>query len=133
MLVLLGISSLAAALAPVPRESGESTSSTTSTTERPGPGPTGGKLVRRTIDAQARRPERIRVSVGDQLALTVRSKRVEQFEIPGLGLIEDAGPLSPARFNLLAEREGGFEVRQVGGRGAIGVIRVDRARSGDST
>ncbi len=122
MLLLLGVSTLAAALAP-PRSQRTGPASTTSTQTDPAT-PTGGELVRETIDAQANRPQRFRIGVGDQLSLEVYSTRVVQVEIPRLGLTDNAAPLSPARFDLLAEREGSFEVRLQASRRAIGVIEV---------
>jgi len=121
MLMLLGVSTLAAALAPPRSERTASTSTTTSTTQAT---PAGGELVRGTIDAQAKRQQRIRIGLGDQLSLEVRSTRVVQVEIARLGLTDSAAPLSPARFDLLAERQGSFEVRLQESRREIGVIEV---------
>ncbi|MEO8091939.1 MAG: hypothetical protein ABI726_04430 [bacterium] len=124
MLMLLGISTLAAALAPPRSERAASTSTTGSTTQATPLTPAGGELVRGTIDAQAKRPPRIRIGLGDQLSLEVRSTRVVQVEIARLGLTDSAAPLSPARFDLLAERQGSFEVRLQESRREIGVIEV---------
>ncbi len=124
MLMLLGVSTLAAALAPPRSERTASTSTTTSTTQATPPTPAGGELVRGTIDAQAKRQQRIRIGLGDQLSLEVRSTRVVQVEIARLGLTDSAAPLSPARFDLLAERQGSFEVRLQESRREIGVIEV---------
>ena len=84
MLVLLFLSSLAAALAPV--DTGrEETTSTTSTTDTTARASTEGKLVRATLDARGKGEPRVRVSVGDQLQLRVRTTRPGTVELVGLG------------------------------------------------
>ena len=105
MLVLLGVSTLLASLAPPP---GSRTDSSTSTSPRTAKQASrnGGELVRREIDAQASRPEVIQVPAGDQLALEVSSDRVAEIEIGLLGLLDTAAPLSPARFDVFAEEPG---------------------------
>ena len=124
MLILLGISTLAAALAPTPNRSGTAARSTATTTREPPEVPEGGKLVRATIDADARPPETVEVPLGDQLALQVRSRRPGEIEILGLGLIEDVARLAPARFDILARRPGRFELRRVDSRERVGVLMV---------
>ena len=123
MLVLLGMSTLAAALAPPPPKPDETTS-TTSTTQPSPQEPTGGELVEATIKAQAKKPEKLHIPRGDQLALTVESKRAGQVQIQGLGLIEDVAPLSPARFDLLADHRGSHEVRLLQPKRKLGVIEL---------
>ena len=132
MLVLLGTSTLAAALVPPPQEQDPPTSSTTS--PRTSPVPTDGQLLRAKLDAEPaqkrhaaqKRPEVVRVPLGDQLALEVHSKEVRQIAIRGLGLIDDAAPLSPARFDILARRPGSFPVEVVEPPRRIAVIEVPR-------
>jgi hypothetical protein len=108
MLVLLGISTLGAALVPAPEQPDETT--TTSSSAPPTPFSSGGELLRERIRADSDRPRTIRVPLGDQLALAVGSKRFGQIQIPRLGLIEDVAPLAPARFDILAQTEGRFDV-----------------------
>jgi hypothetical protein len=75
MLVLLGVSTLAAALVPVePPSDDEETTGATDPLPRPEPR---GRLVRKRISAQDERPARIRIRTGDQLELTVASKRAD--------------------------------------------------------
>ena len=106
MLVLLGVSTLLASLAPPPGpRTGSSTTSGTSRTAKERP-KGDGQLLRREIDAQANRPEVIQIPAGDQLALEVSSDRVAEIEIGLLGLLDTAAPLSPARFDVIAEEPG---------------------------
>jgi hypothetical protein len=121
MLVLLAMSMLAAALAPSPGDD-ETTSSTTSTTTAGHRAPAGGELVEAKLDADAARPQTIRVPLGDQLSLAVSSRRAGQAQIAGLGLVEDVARLAPARFDLLADHRGRYEVRLVDPPRTLGVI-----------
>ena len=127
MVILLVTSTVAAALVPPPPEPDSTT--TTTTSPRTSPVPTGGELVRATIDADAERPKTVEVPLGDQLALTVRSKRAGQIAVRGLGLVEDVLPLAPARFDILANRTGRFDVVLLQPeRRRLGVIEVKRDR-----
>src|SRR5688500_13527412 len=120
MVVLLVASTAAAQLVPAPEPSGEPTRSTT--TEKPTPPSQRGGLVSATVKADADGVETVRVPVGDQLSLEVRSGRAGEIEIRGLGLLEDVAPLSPARFDILARDEGRFEVRRVQPRERLALL-----------
>jgi hypothetical protein len=128
MLVLLVASSVAAALVPrVERPGDESTTTesteTTTTVEEPA-----GRLVERTLDAEAKKPQTIRVQTGDRLELLVRSPEVAQVSIPSLGLLENAAPLDPARFDLLLEKTGEHAVRVLDRSRPLGEIVVAAPR-----
>jgi hypothetical protein len=128
MLVLLGVSTLAAALVP-PQAQREDTASETATeatrseAHRPP-----GRLVKAKIDASRRRPRTIDLRSGDELSLVVRSRAPDQAEIPAFGLLEDVGRDDPARFDLLPERTGSFEIRLVEAGRVIGRIAVGPER-----
>jgi hypothetical protein len=130
MLLMLGISTLAALLAPTVRRDGSATESTTTTRdEQTQPREPSGRLVRATIDA-SRRPRTVRIRAGDQLALVVRSKRPDGVEIPRLGELDDVDPVSPARFDLLPPA-GRYVVRLVERGEPIGqiVVRSEGAKT----
>jgi hypothetical protein len=111
MLVLLAVSTLAAAL--VPPQNGDDTTSSNSRTRatesgRAGEGPKPpGRLVSRTIRVA---PHGV--------------ARVNEVAIPALGQLEALTPEAPARFDLLPERTGVFEVRLVEAKRVIGRIAV---------
>src|SRR5262245_37962274 len=115
MLVLLFLSSLAAALAPVEQRRDESSSTTTSTTTAETK-TEGGALVRKTLDARRKRTPSVQAQVGDQLQLLVKSDRPAIVELPAFGLTEDVDPVAPARFDVLLRRPGEYQVRELGGR-----------------
>ena len=122
MLVLLGVSTLAAALVP-PRSLKDATSTGTTTTQ-PAPGPepapgTGGRSLMATMilgkgqipvlagrACKRDKPRCDPIEVGDQLALTVKSEKPVELEIPSFGLVAVANRNLPARFNLLFDEPG---------------------------
>jgi hypothetical protein len=128
MLVLLAVSTLAAALVP-PQDGDDATSSNSRTRaietgrsgERPKPP---GRLVSRTIRVVPHGVARVNVRLGDQLALAVRSGVADEVAIPALGQFQALTPEAPARFDLLPERTGVFEVRLVDAKRVIGRIAV---------
>lgn len=135
LLVLLFLSSLAAALAPV-RQTGKSvsTSSTdTSTTEATASPPTlpatGGSvgapgLINQSVDAATKKAPLIRAGVGDQLQLRVTSQRTGTVELVNIGPTEDVGPQQPAFFDVLLRDEGTYPVRLLGTDSEIARIKV---------
>jgi hypothetical protein len=123
MLVLLGVSTLAAALVPVERDSAGDETTTTATETGKDAEPTG-DLLRQSIDADARKPKTIVMSLGDQLELAVRSCRADQAEIAALGELEDVHPDAPARFDLLPFATGTYAVRLVDADRRVGEIEV---------
>ena len=123
MLMLLFVSTLAAALVPPPESDEEDTATRAAApTEQPT-----ARTVVRTLDAGSKRTETIRVATGDRLVLTVRSPRPAQVEIFGLGQLEDAAPESPARFDLLLDEPGEYEIRLLASGRSLGRIVAGRA------
>jgi hypothetical protein len=122
MLALLVLSSIAAALVPIERQA---TRDTTTTAAAP-PAPTG-RSVEAKVDADAGRPKRIAIRLGDSLGLTVSSQSPALVEVVGLGLTDDVDPNAPARFDLRPYERGSYPVRLVGDR-RIGLIEVGPRR-----
>ncbi len=127
MLVLLVLSSVAAALVPVEerqRDESSTTTTSTSTSELPS-----GGLLSRSIDVATRKPTRIKAQAGDLLELVVTSPRPAQVAIPALDELEDTDPELAARFNLYLLDTGKYPVEVIetdGGEGRrIGSIDVE--------
>jgi hypothetical protein len=122
LVALLVVSTLAAALtAPGPeRESQPTEGASESESGSPEPG----RLVEARLNASAKHPSHVEAQRGDQVALTVRSASPGQVEIPAFGLLEDVGPGAPARFDLLPQRTGSFDVRLAGSGRPIGRLVV---------
>ncbi|HZJ29068.1 MAG TPA: hypothetical protein VFD37_03655, partial [Solirubrobacterales bacterium] len=127
MLILLAISVAAAALAPEPadRDSDQSAAQTelpegagwgdesdadggASDGGDAGDGGAEGRLTRTVAVGDT--VQRVRVARGVHLTLLMRGDEAAEVEIPGLGLIEWMDPAAPARFELLLDRPGRYEV-----------------------
>jgi FtsP/CotA-like multicopper oxidase with cupredoxin domain len=120
MLVLLVLSSIAAALIPLDRSHlSDSTTSTTTTPAAPQ-----GTLITKRISTTARTGPTIHMKVGDELRLTVTSPVPNMVEIPAFGELEDVDPDLAAQFDLLAFDSGSFAIRLVDPPGLVGRIDV---------
>lgn len=118
MLVLLGISTLAAALVPPDGQPGGDTSATKTTPAQEqavaGAGRVpNGRALSVSIEVGGPKTPVVPVAVGDQLSLTVGVSKADQVEIRAFGLLAAAAPEAPARFDLLAEQEGEYAIRLV--------------------
>ena len=93
------------------------------------PGPLGDRP--RPISFSAARPKGRRLEAGRPATVTVKVPAPGQVEVEGLGLISPAAPLTPARFDLLEQRTGRYEIRFTPARGgearSAGTLRIVRA------
>jgi len=139
LLVLLFLSSLAAALAPVPEQTGTESSTTGSSTTTadaptlPDPETGDARVVTQKVDASAPRPVLIRVRVGDRLRLKVTSQRPGTVELVDLGPTEDVGPNQPAFFDVLLREEGSHPVQFLDTERDIAQIEVSPPRTPPAT
>lgn len=125
LVVLMLVSTVAAALAPQRRPSSESTE--TGTTATRAPSPPSGELIEEVIPARPERPLVIEAEPGDQLSLTVRVAEPQPVSIEALGLTSFATPADPARFDILL-RERRTAAIEVGGDGERALVgRIDAA------
>jgi hypothetical protein len=124
MLALLLIASIAAYLVPVEPPGEESSTTSTTAAELPEPG----DLVRARIDAGREKRPTIKITLGDQLALTVAAPRPDRVEIAGLGELADVDPAAPARFDLLPSEPATYPVRLLDAGRIAGRIEVSRRR-----
>jgi hypothetical protein len=114
MLILLGLSTLAAALVPQRAMRNGTTTGTTTTQSAP----TTSSLPNTDVPPQVAEitvggkkfPVVAPVHVGDQLTLLVRSRRPREVSIPEFGLIGFATQDTPARFELLPTSPGVFGI-----------------------
>lgn len=121
MLVLLGISTLAAALVP-PRAFRDQTGSTATETEATETAPAtgapqagqGGQAVQVRIFVGGRTTPVVPLALGDQLSLTVCTRETtDLLEIPLIGRVEPVRPGVPTYFNLLPRQKGSYALRFV--------------------
>jgi hypothetical protein len=137
MLVLLCVSTLAAALVPAPESDETPAGGTDTVSEEParGGGATGvetdaaeARVLRRRVRVGSERPPLIRVRPGDELRLSVSGRVGQEISIPAFGLVETLAPYAPAQFDLIVDREGTFPVRAEGSSHPIARIRSAPAR-----
>ena len=136
LLVLLFLSSLAAALAPVQdgmRDGSSTGSDSTGTAEAPIPPEADTaeerRLVTESVQASGERPAVVRLRVGDRLRLTVKSRRSGTVELENLGQAEDVGPNQPAYFDVLPRDDGTFPVRFIASGREVARIEVSSPRT----
>ena len=124
LLVLLGISTLAAALAPVKSPKDKTTTTTPRLTTPSAPPAKSAGLFKYTIDANSKNVNVVELYVGEELLLTVKSKLYDQVSIPKLGQIEPVSPGFAAKFDLYLNQRGTYAVRLVGANRLVGRLRV---------
>jgi hypothetical protein len=124
LLVLLFLSSLAAALIPVEQSSRDDTNSTNPTTQPSATADTGGRLVTQRVDARDDKQQTIRMRLGDQLQLIVDADGPNQVEIPAFDQLKPVDLGSPARFDLLPDMAGRYPVKLVFGNRTVARIVV---------
>jgi hypothetical protein len=132
MLVLLAVSTLAAALVPAPEsdQGAEETTGRGSAPPRGGPADgsapavPGRRAVVSRIRISNRRPPTIALRPGDQLTLQVSASFGDDVTIPAFGLTETMTPLAPASFDLIVDRAGTFAVRTVETVRLVGRIKA---------
>jgi len=137
MLILLGISTLAAALVPTPEERDSETEAevtTAPTTKSAAPAadegaaggpPAGGKRLVAMIEVGGDKIPVVPVAVGDQLTLEIRSKRRGLLEIPALGRVEAVAPGTSAFFYLLGRERASYGIRFLGEEQVVARIEVE--------
>jgi hypothetical protein len=117
--VLLGLTALAAGVAPRERlssDSGGAPARVVPTRE-----PTTG-LVQKTLDAGAM-DQRVVARVGQTVVLTVRSESLETVSLAEIG-VKTAEPDSPARFELLADVPGSYAIDALESERQIGTLEI---------
>jgi hypothetical protein len=111
MLVLLGISTLAAALVPQRTLNEEDTTGTTTRpTTATSPAQTSETVPQKEITVGPKELPLVLVQAGTQFTLLVSSDRPRELSIPEFGLVRFATPDTPARFELLTETPGTFGI-----------------------
>jgi hypothetical protein len=113
--VLMGLTLIAAILAPAPRQTAPPATATPA--EK-----TVAQTAVITLDTADGQRE-AEVEEGDDVVLTVDSDTLGTLQINGLGLIEAVAPDSPAQFDFLADSVGDYPVVTDGGD-KVATIRV---------
>lgn len=131
--VLMGLTALAASLAPPPT-SGPGARPTAS----PSPGPPGAAgaappasrpgatVTARLSAAPAASPRQVDARRGDLVNLTVSGNVIDTVSIPGLSVLEPIDPESPAQLQLFADTPGRFPIRLLDSGRLLGTLRISR-------
>jgi hypothetical protein len=131
MLVLLGISTLAAAFIPTESaddEQTESTASESTEAQAPDPLPEGELLPPVRIEVGGKTLPVVRLDLGDQIELVITSRRTDLLEIPAIGVVEPITPDRPTRIDFLARNTGSFGIRMIEADRVVARIEVGKAR-----
>jgi hypothetical protein len=130
MAVLLGLTALAAALAPrptvVPQRGGLTSPTPARATPSPDTGPS--QVVSRTLSADEGADRGganiVRAREGDTIRLSVRGDVLDAVELQGLDEIEPLEPGSPARFEFIADERGEHPIVLIDADRKIGELDV---------
>jgi hypothetical protein len=136
MLVLLLLSTLAAAFLPTPDPDKKQAApvhkrkhEANAGGRAPPPTDTGLLLVSR-MRISNRPPKTVRIERGDELRLEVAAPFGDDVEIPALGLTATVTPFAPAQFDLLATETGTFPVKTVETGRLAGRLLVGKPATG---
>jgi hypothetical protein len=133
MLVLLGLSTLAAAL--IPPRTTQDAGTTTGTTEETESVATEkapkGAFVPGVVAVEPKGISLLSVSAGDQVQLAVCWSKPDEVEVPSFGLVDPVAPAKPARFDLLFEEPGTYGVKLVDADRVVARIKVGPRQPAD--
>lgn len=131
--IVLGLAALAASISRAPRESTRKSPPPAGLPRASAPqaAPGRGRLRTVTVRFDARRSARRRtIAVGESASVVVEVPQSGQVLLEGLGLSAPAEPLTPARFDVFADRPGEHDVVfwpvGTGERRRVGVLVVER-------
>ena len=131
--VLLGLTALVTSLAPRPTVTrpgvAQVAPSPTATPAPTRPATTSRRIVKSISADPGSARAKIHARVGDVLELTVRGDVLDGVEIEDAGKLEPIEPGSPARFEVLLDRQGELRVDLVDAERLIGLVEVSPARS----
>ena len=134
MVVLLGLSTLSWALVPPPEENSDrpqkaapSEGDTGKSETEAKPAEAEPRVITARMEVSNEAPKVVVVRPGDELRLEVSGSVGEDIEIPEFGLTDTMTPDAPARFSLIVDRTGEFEVRAVESGIVAGRIRAGMA------
>ena len=129
--VLLGLTALAASIAPRDETGGDDTQEQVRPLASPSPegkpAPAPGVDVRATLSEQALKTRRVRATVGQIVRLEVRGYSTDFVAIEDLGLLEPMDPDTTTELEFLAERPGMYPVTVSERRRPIGLVVVTAA------
>jgi hypothetical protein len=127
VVVLMGLTALAASVAPTPETPRRGASQTPTPSPPPATSAGDPAAVSLSVDG-GRQPQQVQAMVGDDLTLEVEADAIDTVVIDGLDAVEPVAPDSPAQFELFADRPGTYPIRLLDADRELGelVISSDR-------
>jgi hypothetical protein len=125
--VLMGLTALAASLAPAPRTLRQTPPAASTATPAPAPAAPASSpdTVTASLAAGPRaRPRVVRAREGDIVQLDVSGNVVDTVVIPGLAVAVPIDPASPAQLQLFADAPGRYPISLLDSGRRLGVLRV---------
>jgi hypothetical protein len=127
--VLMGLTALAASLAPPPPEGGRgqpgaSPSPAPPAAATPVPGDGGGTVTASISASGSAIPRKVTAVRGDLVDLTVSGDVIDTVSIARLGVLEPMDPGSPALVQLYADTPGRFPIRLLDAGRQIGTLLI---------
>jgi hypothetical protein len=116
--LLMALTALAAGLAPRQTPQSESGRETATPAGEPAPDP-----VEATLDAQSE-GQTVQARVGQIVRIVVNSSELDSVSLAEVGT-KTAEPDSPARFELLAEVPGSYDIELLEAERRIGVLEIE--------
>jgi hypothetical protein len=107
--LVLGMTAVAASVAPAPRSPDDSSSPASTAPTRPGP-PEAALALSFRVPPKGRTAPSRRVAPGAHVVIAVTASRPGQVQIPALGRTETVTPATPARFDLIAPPPGRYDI-----------------------
>jgi hypothetical protein len=123
--VLMGLTALAASVAPPPDPARRDRAPTPTPSPSPSPAAPAGEVdARIVIGPPGGALSRVRARVGDTVMLEVSGDVVDSVVVGNLPVIEPIDPDTPARLQLLPDTPGSYPVRLVDQGRDVGVLEV---------
>jgi hypothetical protein len=127
--VLMGLTALAASVAPPPdRPRRGASSPSPSPTPDPSTAPTGAPREVALVLDQGVEPPVVHAVSGDSIQLDVKAETVDSVVIDGLDAVAAVAPDSPAHFELFADAPGRYPIRLLDGGVTLGRLVISSGR-----
>jgi hypothetical protein len=127
VVVLMGLTALAASVAPTPEDPRRGARGTP--TPSPPPATSAGDLAAVSLYVdEGQQPQQVHATVGDDISLVVEADAVDTVVIDDLDAVRPVTPDSPAEFDLFADRPGTYSIRLLDSGRKLGDLVISANR-----
>ena len=127
VVVLMGLTALAASVAPTPETPRRGASQTPTPSPPPATSAGDPAAVSLAVDG-GQQPQQVHATVGDDISLAVEADAVDTVVIDGLDAVRSVTPDSPAEFALFADRPGTYPIRLLDSGRKLGDLVISANR-----